>query len=1083
MLRVSLSKETGSMFERIGIVVNRCLAGLALLIAAGEAAATAYTFPGTLPSGCSGSSGTYTCSALTLNYNDTISIASPTPATINVNGAFSTNNAKINTAGSAANLTINVNGALSATYQAVINANVTAASVTDSGTGTVTFAGSITSTGSVALTGSNNSVSGTITTTTGSISIGGTQSNVDGSIISTSGGSVNVGYLGQVGGSISTSGTISIGQSATVSGNIIGSSGKVSIGYAATVLGTVTTSSGAIDFAQSASASSCVKSTGSASITLGYQAAINSVCCGSSCGTSCITNNSTYGLPPKCSSPAQLIAEYRFDECTQYTDSPNEVMNYLSPTYSGTPKSGLQNSAAGKIGRLANFSNGNIYADISNGPTLTNWTISVWFKTPFNSSSASHNIQYYVLGSVDGGGDFIYLDNTGGNFLWGVYTVGAGAGKLDGTYQFSSLTAGWHHLAVVGKNSKTSLYIDGVYKDQVSRKTSGTFRYLGASYDNAGTSIGQSWGTPLDEFKIFDSPLTASEIATIYNNENAGLNYDGSTRPAVCLPSLHHVRLNHTGTGITCSGSSITINACNDSDTVGTCTPETSGFTGNVVAGSITVPFTIAAGSSSTTVTVPVTTAQTVTLATSGLSTTPGNSTTCWNGSSASCSHIFSDSGFIFNVPNHVAEVSQTVNVSAVRKSDNSLACTPAFASVSKSVTFRCSYFNPVTGTLPVRVNGNALNSANSAAAACDATGRAASLAFNASGVASTTFQYADVGNMSLTATYTGSGADAGLSMTGSDTFITSPKDFAFSGITAAPIKAGNNFSATVTARNNANNATPNFGKETPAEGATLAFVKYQPTGTGAVNGSFSGTLGTFSGGAAIGSNLNWSEVGTIDLNATLTSGSYLGAGFTATGSTGSAGGVGRFIPDHFDSVVTQGCSTGSFTYSAQPFTVQVTARNLSGGKTQNYDGSSNTSPNFSEVLTLSDANSVAGGSLAPTSILSSAFAAGVASATPAFTFTSATTSPASIRLRAIDTDNVASSVTEGIANIRSGRIRLENAYGSELLRLPIALERNTGMVLPISETSRIVVPVFRLPVFPWVITAAISRLVKPSYR
>ena len=39
----------------------------------------------------------------------------------------------------------------------------------------------------------------------------------------------------------------------------------------------------------------------------------------------------------------------------------------------------------------------------------------------------------------------------------------------------------------------------------------------------------------------------------------------------------------------------------------------------------------------------------------------------------------------------------------------SSLACTPAFASVSKPVTLSCSYANPTSGTLPVRVGGTPL--------------------------------------------------------------------------------------------------------------------------------------------------------------------------------------------------------------------------------------------------------------------------------------------------------------------------------------------------------------------------------------
>lgn len=541
-----------------------------------------------------------------------------------------------------------------------------------------------------------------------------------------------------------------------------------------------------------------------------------------------------------------------------------------------------------------------------------------------------------------------------------------------------------------------------------------------------------------------NAEITGNLTAASLNIGNGGIVF-GTCIPsnAACTttPSLHHVRLNHTSTGVTCTGSTVTIYACSSIDTAGTCTAETSGLSGNVVAGTVTVPFSIVTGNSSTTVSIPVLTPQTVTLTANGLSATPRSTMTCWNGSSVSCSHIYNDAGFIFDVLNHVSEVLQTVNVSAVKKSDNSLACTPAFASVSKNLTFKCNYTNPITGTLPVRVNGNALNATNSITASCDAGGRTVGLGFNASGVASTNFQYADVGNISLTATYTGSGADAGLSMVGSDTFIAAPKDFNFSGITVAPIKAGNNFNTIVTARNNLNNATPNFGKEILAEGAALSFTKYQPTGASAVNGSFSGTLVGFSGGTATGNNLSWSEVGTIDLSATLTSGNYLSTGLTVTGSTGSTGAVGRFIPDHFDTVSTQGCVIGGFTYSAQPFVLQVTAYNLSGSKTLNYDGSINTTPNFAKSTTLSDANALVNGSLAPNSISASSFSAGVAIASPAFTFASAKTSPATIKLRATDTDSVTSSTTEGLAFIRSGRLRFQNAYGSELLALPVPIE------------------------------------------
>ena len=81
-------------------------------------------------------------------------------------------------------------------------------------------------------------------------------------------------------------------------------------------------------------------------------------------------------------------------------------------------------------------------------------------------------------------------------------------------------------------------------------------------------------------------------------------------------------------------------------------------------------------------------------------------------------------------------------------------------------------------GSRAVRVAGSALNAANNANAACDGSERALSLAFNASGVASTSVQYADVGRLELLASYRGSGSDAGLVMSGSDFFVAAPASF-----------------------------------------------------------------------------------------------------------------------------------------------------------------------------------------------------------------------------------------------------------------------------------------------------------------
>lgn len=528
--------------------------------------------------------------------------------------------------------------------------------------------------------------------------------------------------------------------------------------------------------------------------------------------------------------------------------------------------------------------------------------------------------------------------------------------------------------------------------------------------------------------------------------------------------TLDHVELTTgSSTNVTCTPVTYTVKACGNA---ACSTLYTTGLTGTLTVSGVTANypsgqgFTISNGSSSTTVSAALTTVGTATAALSGLSVTPLGSPSvyCGMGASAtsggSCAVSMVSSALYFTVPNHLSDASQSVTVSAVQSSNNATVCTPAFASVSKNVTFKCTYTNPTTGTLPVRVGGSALNASNSTAAACDGTGRAVSLSFNASGVATTTVQYADVGQMNLTGTYTGSGTDAGLSMTGSSSFIASPASFAFSSITAAPV-AGSTFSATLTAKNSSGNAVPNFGKETAVttDYVRISWAKAKPTGSAAVAGTFTGTgtggspyisSSSFSSGVVTLSDLKWTEVGIGDLTATLVSASYLGSGTAVTGTTGAAGAVGPFIPHHFDTAVTQSCS--SFTYSGQPYTVQVTARNALNATTYNYDGTANTSPNYAKAVTLSATGAGAGlGSLtAGTSVSASSFGAGVAStSTPTFTFTSKLTSPTSlVTMQAVDTSGVSSaSGTQGSVTLRSGRLKVSNAFGSEKSTLSVPVQ------------------------------------------
>lgn len=762
------------------------------------------------------------------------------------------------------------------------------------------------------------------------------------------------------------------------------------------------------------------------------------------------------GLPVRA---ATLVADYRFEEAS-WNGSTGEIVDSSGNGRHGVRVGTAAPTASGKICRGADIpaNTSNVSSAINTGIDVdtvigATGSISFWYRGNANWGSGndmqlfdatiSSNRSFHLVRRGNGSLRFAVSDSSGSTMTASSSNLGYAAG----TWVY--LTASWKLVA--GNNaSSLTLYVNGSSVATATGTTTGTLDaslgtlYVGDSRNNvtSNNATVNSADGRFDELRIYSGSLTAGEIAADM----------ALTRS--CASALHHLELRHaSGNGLTCTPSTLSITACEDAACA---SPYTGGVTGTLTAAGagMTVnwpggaSFSIGAGSSTTTLDLQLATVGSVLLGVTGL--TPGaTSATSCNFGSPACTFSAADSGFLFDVPHHAAEAAQSVTVSAVRKSDNGLACVPAFASTSKAVTFRCVYANPASGTLPVRMGGAALNSANSTAAACDAGGRALTLAFNASGVATTTVQYADVGQLTLTASYAGSGSDAGLVMTGSDSFVAAPAAFGFSAISAGPLRAGSAFSATVTARNSAGAATPNFGRETPPESVSLGFTRRSPGGAGASNGSFSGSAGAFNAGSASGSNLVWSEVGSGDLIATLTSANYLGSGLTASGSTGSAGVVGRFVPHHFDVAVTPAC--GAFGYAGQPFAVTVSAKNglASPTVTVNYDGSASTAPNHAKAVTLSDVPSLGTlGSLSGASLAASAFTAGVASATPSYAFTQKTTAPQTLTLRAIDDDLVSSAgAGEGHTLLRSGRLRLSSAFGSEkaALTLPVRAEYWTG--------------------------------------
>jgi MSHA biogenesis protein MshQ len=587
----------------------------------------------------------------------------------------------------------------------------------------------------------------------------------------------------------------------------------------------------------------------------------------------------------------------------------------------------------------------------------------------------------------------------------------------------------------------------------------------------------------------------------VTNNSGYEVNTEGGPHCQGNAAALDHFLIRYDPAGSVCAPSTVTITACANqacTSTYGGGATVTLAPTGQSVA----IPT-----SGSAQATVNWTQAGTFTLSPSGATT--ASATTCIrNGDAApgadckvtvaSSAYTLTTNGSAFYAEAAAPQTTPVLSLAAVRFDAKENSCVPLFNNTTRNVTFNCYYANPTGGTVPVRLNGKALNSTQNAAAACDNTGATLSLAFDANGKASIPMQYADAGAMTVKVTDNGSGSPGTATIT--TTFV--PSKFLIALDTAnAPYVAGKPFKATVTALNGSATptATPNFGRESTPESIKLAPVTCNPNNS---NGLLAQTASALANGAQTFTE-TWSETGRIDLVASLGSGDYLGTRMqpaTATtnvASTGCTGAVGLFSPAYFTfdvdtdwkrSATLAGSPLLQY-YSGEPaIRLTVTARNMQNGKTQNYEGAANARDVIFTAHNPDGTALTAGGAYSRSAtypatdltgkaqLRAADFVAGVATWTGKFTFTTSPTGQSRLRVRAtedpqatlnpVSSAAIPASVTTGTEPtllIRSGRMRIPSLFGAAgtTLKLPVSLEYYTGQtwVLNAEDSTTTILP------------------------
>lgn len=479
--------------------------------------------------------------------------------------------------------------------------------------------------------------------------------------------------------------------------------------------------------------------------------------------------------------------------------------------------------------------------------------------------------------------------------------------------------------------------------------------------------------------------LTAPGYSTV-NVTNGGAVYGTCTPNSTPANSCNntstlvdHYRISHSGTGVTCAASAITIRAYNS---LGNLVNPPNGTVINLT----TLPATGSwSGGGSYTFNGSTDTAvkylRQTTSSTLNINVFDGAKS---ESAAYDPAITFVNSGLQFSrdasfnsIDSQVAGVTNNnVTLRAIRTDDTTGACV-AQTTGSRSVNLAYECRNPVSciASQTLQLNGVAIMRNNNNASI---NYQAVTLNFNASGVASIPFNYSDVGLIRLHAQLNlnpVSGHDPAITLYGnSGEFVVKPHTLAISSVTTATnvanpgtttsgsgfVAAGEKFKLSVQSRNAAGSPTPNFGKESTSQITNVVLTASSlvyPAGSNlaalGVSGAFSATTPD---GTYINSEVSWKQVGSIVISPALNN--YLGAG--AVGNYVSSGTVGRFHPyeyrlSNLDSVNT--CSidstsvpTKQFTYMGKIFNQEdanpetlglkftLTAVDLDGDSVSNYD-------------------------------------------------------------------------------------------------------------------------------------------------
>ncbi|MGK0500840.1 MAG: hypothetical protein ACJAYG_002494, partial [Oceanicoccus sp.] len=259
-----------------------------------------------------------------------------------------------------------------------------------------------------------------------------------------------------------------------------------------------------------------------------------------------------------------LFIDWHFDEAS-WIGTGGEVVDSSANSYHAriSSGSGLNTITDGQVCRGARFDGNNDFLVSSDVfPVLgTTASMGFWIRTTQSGSESPWQAPGITGREISGSEDDIFwgwLDASG--------RIAVTKGNASTNRSSIAINDGSYHHVVLSRDSVTGavrIYIDGVLSNAGATNAGDVTN----SFSNVGRMEGASdyFQGDLDEVMIFDSILEDTEVASIYSNQLAGNNWDGSSRDCPVVGIDHYV-ITHSGSGITCDPYTVTVSAVDTDD-------------------------------------------------------------------------------------------------------------------------------------------------------------------------------------------------------------------------------------------------------------------------------------------------------------------------------------------------------------------------------------------------------------------------------------------------------------------------------------------------------------------------------------